>query len=84
MFMTEEMAANVPSVMYQAYAYALRIESSVPSKSAECSYRTKELQWQRVKLRVLSCAKITHFILFHNSTRSPRCREIKSKKISDD
>ena len=51
MIMTEEMAANVPSVMYQAYAYALRIESSVPSKSAECSYRTKELRWQRVKLR---------------------------------
>ena len=51
MFMTEEMAANVPSVMYQAYAYALRIESSVPSKSAECSYKTKELRGQRVKLR---------------------------------
>ena len=51
MFTTEEMAANVPSVMYQAYAYVLRIESSVPSKSAECSYRTKELRGQRVKLR---------------------------------
>ena len=83
MFMTEEMAANVPSVMYQAYAYALRIESSVPSKSAECSHNKRATGAAR-EVAVLSCARITHSILFHNSTRSPRCREIKSKKISDD